>query len=132
MIHSNKFRSYYSLYMMRDGNFIVYGDGKGGVGTRTTNFSSRKVDFITYRHDVGLRPSQIHCTASPMESLLSKYYKVGSYDSSTIGIDCGDGKGRVGPRTTHLTDHEADFCIDCGNFVSYNSKGYSSMIHSYK
>ena len=46
MIHSNKFRSYYSLYMMRDGNFIVYGDGKGGVGTRTTNFSSRKVDLL--------------------------------------------------------------------------------------
>ena len=32
--------------MMRDGNFIVYGDGKGGVGTRTTNFSSRKVDLL--------------------------------------------------------------------------------------
>ena len=99
---------------------------------RTNHFFSQKGDYGRFRNDQEVILSQIHCTASPMESLLSKYYKVGSYDSSTIGIDCGDGKGRVGPRTTHLTDHEADFCIDCGNFVSYNSKGYSSMIHSYK
>ena len=98
----------------------------------SNHFSSQKGDYGRVRNDWGVILSRIHCTEFPMESSFSKDYKVGSYDSSTIGVGGGVGKGRVVPSTTHLNDHKSDFCIDGSNFVSSKSKDYSSIIHSYK
>ena len=38
--HSNKDRSYSSFSQKRNNQFSAYGDGRGGVGLRTTHFSS--------------------------------------------------------------------------------------------
>ena len=39
----------------------------------------------------------------------------------------GDGKGGIGPRTTHLTSQKFGCCIDGGNFMSSQSRDSSSM-----
>ena len=62
MIHSNKYRNSYSLYQSWKDRFSVSGDGRGGVGTSTNHFSSHKFGFEIYRHDMGLRLYQSHCT----------------------------------------------------------------------
>ena len=51
MIHSNKDRYSNQLYQRRDDNFSVAGDGRYGVGPRTTHFSSQKVPFGIDRQD---------------------------------------------------------------------------------
>ena len=68
MRHSNKDMYYYSLYLRRDDNLSVAGDGRGDVGTRTTHFYPQKVDFSTDRHDEGFRKSLSHRTETPMRS----------------------------------------------------------------
>ena len=67
-----------------------------------------------------------------MDLCRSMYYPVGAYDCSLFGISSGCGRGRVGPRTTHLTSQKVDFCIDGGDFVSSRNRDNSSMSHSYK
>ena len=62
MIHSNKFRTYYSSYQRRYYQFITAGDGGGGgvVGNRTTHFYYHKVYFGIDRYDEGFRISHSH------------------------------------------------------------------------
>ena len=74
IINSNKDRSYYSIYVMWYDQFIVAGDGGCVVRPSTTHFSYHKMYFITNRNDVGFIPHQIHCTKSPVVSLLSRCY----------------------------------------------------------
>ena len=51
---------------------------------------------------------------------------------SSFGVGDGDGKGGVGPRTTHLTPQKVDCCIDSGDFFSLQSREHSYRSNSYK
>ena len=49
---------------------------------------------------------------------------------SSFGVGDGDGKGGVGPRTTHLTPQKVDCCIDSGDFFHYRVGNiHTGVIH---
>ena len=62
MIHSNKFKSSYSLYLSREDLFSTCGGGIGDVGPSTTHLSSKEVDFDRDRHYGRFQPYLYHCT----------------------------------------------------------------------
>ena len=47
----------------------------------------------------------------------SKEYLVDHFPGSSFDLDVGDGKGVVGPKTSHLTSEKVDCWTDGGNFV---------------
>ena len=75
---------------------------------------------------------QIHHTTYPMESYFSWDYPVVDFVSSSFGVIDGDDTSGVGPRTTHIFSHKADYWIFGGYFVSYWSSNYSSTSRSIK
>ena len=76
---------------------------------------------------MGLSSYQHKRTASPIELFSIRYYPVGASGGPSFGV--GDGKGGVGPRTTHINSQKVDCCISGGNYVSSHSRDCSSMIH---
>ena len=58
MINLEKERLSSSSYWNLEDNYHCAGDGRGGVGPRTTHFSSHKVHFGRDRHDGGFIPYQ--------------------------------------------------------------------------
>ena len=68
MSHSDKDRSFYSFSQKRNDKLSTYGDSRGSVGPRTTQFSSQKVSLSTDRHDGWFQASQNHHIASPTDS----------------------------------------------------------------
>ena len=64
---------------------------------------------------------KIHENEYPMVLSSSKYYLVGVLGGYYFGVYYGYGKCDVVTRTTHLTSHKVDFCIDGGDFVSPRS-----------
>ena len=76
MIHSKRDISSCSLFQKNNNQFSTTGDGRGDIGPRTTNFSSQKVGFVRYTHDMGFIPSQIYCIETPVTSSCSRGYSV--------------------------------------------------------
>ena len=109
--------------MRRYYQFRKSGDGRGGIVSRTTNFSSQKLDFSIDRHDGGFWPPQNHHKTSPMLSSCNRDYSVIDSGDSSFGVADGDGNVGVGSRTTHLSPQEV-FWIDSGDFVSSWSSDY--------
>ena len=72
MSHEDKERLSYSSYWRLEDNYHGYGDGRGGVGTRNTQLSSKKVTFDRDRHDGGFISYHSHQTGSPMALSLIK------------------------------------------------------------
>ena len=60
------------------------------------------------------------------------YHSVGSDGGSSFVVSYGDGKGGVGPRTTQMFSQKYDCWFDGGDFVSYLSKYYPTIIHLIK
>ena len=92
MIRSNKYRSYYSFSLKRGDHFCVAVDGRGGVGHRTTYFSSQKVYLSADSHDAGFGTYQSHCTASPMLSPLGRGYSYNATGGYSFGVAAIGGK----------------------------------------
>ena len=59
-------------------------------------------------------------------------HSVGSDGGSSFGVSYGDGKGGVGPRTTHMLSQKYDCWFDGGDFVPSLSRYYPTMTHSNK
>ena len=55
---------------------------------------------------MGLRPSQIHCTASPMVSSLSRSYSDNDTCDSSFVVSYGEDKNGVGPSTTQVSSNK--------------------------
>ena len=55
----------------RGGRFPTDGDGRGGIGPRTTHFYPQKYMFCRYRHDGDFHKYQRQHTALPMELFRS-------------------------------------------------------------
>ena len=132
MINSYKYRSNCSSYIIREDHYGASVYGGGGVGPIETCFYSQKDNFVRNRHDGYFQKYQRQHIAPRMDLCRSMYYPVGAYDCSLFGISSGCGRGRVGPRTTHLTSQKVDFWIDGDDFVLSRSREYSSINYQYR
>ena len=59
-------------------------------------------------------------------------YKFSAFGGSSFVVGDGDSKYGVGPRTTHVYCQKVDCWLDGGDFVSYQSRYYPSILHSNK
>ena len=101
MIHSKKYSSYYSLSLMVKDNYSAGGDSIGRIGPSTTQISSQKFDFGTYRHDGVCWSSKHYHTESPVKLYWSRDYTVGYYGGYSFVVSSIYVKCVVGTRTTH-------------------------------
>ena len=62
-------------------------------------------------------------------SYFSRHYLVGALGCSSFFFNDFDSKYVVSPRTTHLSSQSVDSFIYGNNFVSFQSRYYSSMSH---
>ena len=95
-----------------DGSTFGVGDGygRGGVGPRTTNMTSQKVDFWIVGGDFVSYKIRDY---SPMSNSYKESYYYPSYLMwEYCHGSAGDGRGGVGPRTTNLSPQKYNFDID--------------------
>ena len=76
MIRFNKDSSSSLFYWSREDKFIADGDGRGGVGPRTT--TSPPIQLISAQTGVVGFLSRCNCAASPLVSFQSRYYQNGA------------------------------------------------------
>ena len=65
-----------------------------------------------------------------MTSSFSRGYSDNATGNSSFGVIAVDGKGGLGPRTTHLSSQKVDCWINGGDFLSYHIRDNLSMSYS--
>ena len=103
MGHPDKESLSSSSYWKQEDKYSANGDGRGGVGPSNNHFSFQKVDFVTDRHDGVSCSYKSSLTEYHMASSWSNDYSIYDTVGYSFGVADGDGKGGVGPRTTHLS-----------------------------
>ena len=91
---------------------------RGGVGPKTTHFSSHKYFVGVYRHDEGFWSYQLHRIAYPMELSWIGYYPFGDYSVYSFGVASVYCKGGFSTSTIQLSTKKIVFFLNGDYYVS--------------